>query len=54
MNCFSDNYKAFITKSANKIPTIKSNERYGRLLCIHISPTKEQAKIIPEEIPIKI
>ena len=58
MNCFSDNYKAFITASANKIPTIKSNERYGRLLCIHISPLpstpKQQAKIIPEEILIKI
>ena len=58
MNCFSDNYKAFITASANKIPMIKSNERYGRLLRIHISPlpstTKQQAENIPKEIPIKI
>ena len=36
MNCFSDNYKAFITASANKIPTIKTNERDERLLHIHI------------------
>ena len=36
MNCFSDNYKAFITASANKIPTIKTNERYESLLLIHI------------------
>ena len=58
LNCFSDNYKAFITASANKIPMIKSNERYERLLRIHISPlpstTKQQAENIPTEIPIKI
>ena len=59
MNCFSDNYKAFITASANKIPTIKANERYERLLRIHISckalpsTTKQQAEDIPKEIPIK-
>ena len=58
MNCFSDNYKAFVTASANKIPTIKTNERYERLLHIHILPppstTKQQAKNIPKEIPIKM